>query len=74
MAVIDESVTKQKPESMPDSARPVIKPPKPVFLRYWVALVALIVIVSAEVVGWQVAEINHPLQVQMSCGLTSGFV
>lgn len=73
MAVIDESVTKQKPGSTPDSARPVIKPPRPVFLRSWVALVALIVIVAAEITGWQVAEINPPLLVQKWGEFTSRF-
>ncbi|HST04181.1 MAG TPA: phosphonate ABC transporter, permease protein PhnE [Chloroflexia bacterium] len=60
MAVIDESVPKQKPGTVPGASPPIPKRPRPLFLRSWPALVALAIIIVAEVYGWQVAEINPP--------------
>jgi phosphonate transport system permease protein len=43
---------------------PVVRPPKPFFLRSWFGLVLALALIVAHVIGWQVAEINPSLLVQ----------
>ncbi len=58
MATVDKPLTRQS--NMPDTTQPVVKPPRPFFLRSWFALILVIVIVAAHVVGWKVAQIDPP--------------
>lgn len=65
MATIEKPLTQPR-QNQPNLAKPVIKPPKPFFLRSWFALVAVIVIVAAHIYGWQVARIDFGLLAQKS--------
>lgn len=47
--------------SMPPGAPSVFKPPKPLFLRSWFAVVVTVVLIAAHVIGWRVSEIDPGL-------------
>src|SRR5437667_1473780 len=58
MATVDRPLAKPRTGDIPDTARPVVKPPKPFFLRSWFGLAILVIAVAAHVYGWQKAEID----------------
>jgi phosphonate transport system permease protein len=66
MATIERPTTPARPEATgtPQPSRPVVKPPKPFFLRSWFALVITAILVAAHVYGWQVSHIDPALLVQ----------
>lgn len=60
MATIDKPLARQTQSSVPDTSSPVVKPPKPFFLRSWFALVLVVGLIAAHVIGWDVAKIDPP--------------
>jgi phosphonate transport system permease protein len=61
MATIEKPPAGSRPQLAPKPVRPVVRPPKPFFLRSWFALVVFIVLIIAHVVGWRVAQIDPVL-------------
>lgn len=61
MASIDKPLAQPRMEGRPQVSHPLVKPPKPFFLRSWFGLVLAVVLVAAHVIGWRVAEINPRL-------------
>ncbi len=64
MATVERPLPKPRStEGAPpsDVTRPVMKPPKPFFLRSWFAFVLFAVLIAAHVYGWQEAQINFVL-------------
>ena len=66
MATIEKPAPPARPETpgTPQPSRPVMKPPKPFFLRSWFALVITVILVAAHIYGWQVSKIDPGLLVQ----------
>ncbi|HET9495196.1 MAG TPA: phosphonate ABC transporter, permease protein PhnE [Chloroflexia bacterium] len=66
MATIERPAAPAPPETprVPKPSRPVVKPPKPFFLRSWFALVITAVLVAAHIYGYQVSQIEPGLLVQ----------
>lgn len=60
MATVEKPIARQSGSSAPETMRPTVKPPKPFFLRSWFALVMVVVIIAAHVIGWNVAQIDPP--------------
>ncbi len=58
MASVDQPITQPSTTGTPGMARPVIKPPKPFFLRSLSALVITAALIAAHVYGWQVAGVD----------------
>ncbi len=58
MATLDKSLAQQGKSSVPDTMRPLIKPPRPFFLRSWFALVMVVAIIAAHWYGWTVTQID----------------
>jgi phosphonate transport system permease protein len=65
MATVDRPLSQPQPRvgGTPDTAHPVVKPPRPVFLRSWFAFVVVLGLVVAHVIGWQVAQVQPELLV-----------
>jgi phosphonate transport system permease protein len=66
MATVEKPAPPARPETpgTPQPSRPVMKPPKPFFLRSWFALVITVILVAAHIYGWQVSKIDPGLLVQ----------
>ena len=64
MATIERQAARSRAggaPASPDSAPPLVKPPKPFFLRSWFALILTIVLIASHVIGWRVSEIDPAL-------------
>ncbi|MGA7729898.1 MAG: phosphonate ABC transporter, permease protein PhnE [Chloroflexia bacterium] len=64
MATVDKPLPRQEQSSIPGTMRPLVRPPKPFFLRSWFALVLMVAVIAAHVVGWEVAQIDPPTLVE----------
>jgi phosphonate transport system permease protein len=64
MATVDKPLPRQEQSSIPGTMRPLVRPPKPFFLRSWFALVLMVAVIAAHVVGWDVAQIDPPKLVE----------
>lgn len=61
MATVDKPLTQPRVTDTPRMAPPTIKPPRPFFLRSWLTLVIVVVIVLAHIAGWRIAQIQPEL-------------
>lgn len=63
MATVERSAAQPIPQqALP--APPVVKPPKPIFLRSWFAFVVVVALIAAHVYGWRVSQIDPALLAQ----------
>lgn len=71
MATIDRPLPPAPPEDRDQTPRPpgtppLVRPPKPFFLRSWFAMVVTVVLIVAHVVGWEVSDIDPGRLVEKS--------
>jgi phosphonate transport system permease protein len=61
MATAESPLAKQRAGETPGLSRPLVKPPKPFFLRSWFGFVIVVALIAAHVYGWQKAEVDPAL-------------
>ena len=59
MATLDKSLAPQSRSGAPDTMRPLVKPPRPFFLRSWFALV---LVIAAGIFGMVAAVVSEELE------------